>query len=506
MPNYKVVNSDQLDSDITVVADAIREKSGTSGKMAFPNGMADAVRSISSGVELPELDNPGTAGDVALGKQFIDGNGSVIEGTLEEKYVLQISDQVSVETDDGTIELVAPVQTDCIIRKGKYSRLIARASAFGDALPEQVTKGTTFTSAYGVNIEGTMEPGSGGVNTSDATATAEDIAIGKTAYVNGEMVTGTIEDGDTWHYYYNGGVSAYEEDGAICFDHAFDKDVLYRKGERIILAHSDLGDALPQEVVKGRTFTTSKGVKIEGTMEPGSGGSEAVLNFEVVGGTAAPANPSENTIWMNTDQNITGWYLSHSEPTEPSEGMAWICLGAFGDTEFNALKENGIQIFLIAGYQYINHVWEKKPIECYQNGEWVEFTKILLFNSGNQFAYLTGGWIAVNAGITIVVGEEIVSDITGGSNRDASVYTHNLIDVTDFSTLVCRVNKDSGKMNFGITKDNSSLVPQMNAKTLTTVSGEQEVRVNLSDISGLYYIAIHFDVCKGRVSSVWLER
>ena len=58
MPNYKVVNSDQLDSDITAVADAIRERSGTSGKMAFPNGMADAVRSIPSGggAELPKLD------------------------------------------------------------------------------------------------------------------------------------------------------------------------------------------------------------------------------------------------------------------------------------------------------------------------------------------------------------------------------------------------------------------------------------------------------------------
>lgn len=42
MPNYKIVDADQLDADMESVADKIRSKSGTSAKLSFPDGfMAD---------------------------------------------------------------------------------------------------------------------------------------------------------------------------------------------------------------------------------------------------------------------------------------------------------------------------------------------------------------------------------------------------------------------------------------------------------------------------------
>lgn len=44
------------------------------------------------------------------------------------------------------------------------------------------------------------------------------------------------------------------------------------------------------------------------------GGGGAPLNFKVVGGTSAPSNPKENTIWVNTDSAITGWHFGAEEP------------------------------------------------------------------------------------------------------------------------------------------------------------------------------------------------
>lgn len=52
MATYKLVNADQLDSDLTSVGNAIRSKGGTSAGLSFPAGMVSAIGAISTGVEL----------------------------------------------------------------------------------------------------------------------------------------------------------------------------------------------------------------------------------------------------------------------------------------------------------------------------------------------------------------------------------------------------------------------------------------------------------------------
>ena len=56
---------------------------------------------------------------------------------------------------------------------------------------DKLLKGATAHDASGEPITGTMKAG---IDTSDATATASDIAKGKTAYVNGEKVTGSVNE------------------------------------------------------------------------------------------------------------------------------------------------------------------------------------------------------------------------------------------------------------------------------------------------------------------------
>lgn len=51
----KLVDSTQLDADLTSVANAIRSKGGTSSQLAFPSGFVSAIGDISTGLDIKKL-------------------------------------------------------------------------------------------------------------------------------------------------------------------------------------------------------------------------------------------------------------------------------------------------------------------------------------------------------------------------------------------------------------------------------------------------------------------
>lgn len=117
--------------------------------------------------------------------------------------------------------------------------------------------------------------------------------------------------------------------------------------------------------------------------------SSAGPNFKVVGGTAQPENPEENTIWINTGTEITGWEFSATQPSVATEGFVWVKTYNTGYTPFNMLTDNAVYIYPSRVSQMINGTWKDIEMSFYANGTWDTGNKILFDGAwhGDWYTY-----------------------------------------------------------------------------------------------------------------------
>ena len=172
--------------------------------------------------------------------------------------------------------------------------------------PENLLAGATAHDKTGKQIVGTMIQSSG-IDTSDATALPEDIVSGKTAYVDGEKVTGSMVSLDASHPTVgNGRISIGKSGKDICItlnNVSLDNASAYLKNGGMFRLNGNgslgtfFGDATPEDVRKGKKFTSKDGVAT-GTMETSSGGSGVQVK------TGTTSSPTINTGLSKIDKLI----------------------------------------------------------------------------------------------------------------------------------------------------------------------------------------------------------
>lgn len=227
------------------------------------------------------------------------------------------------------------------------------------------------------------------------------------------------------------------------------------------------------------------------------------LNFNVVGGTTAPSSPAENTIWVETDVDITGSILSPTEPANPTEGMVWILTGNSGGAHFEAMKAGDYQfgtIFPIEAKQYVGGAFVYKIAKSYQSGAWVDLA-CYLYNKGDECTNITGGWVAFShtteaslysAGC--IKGADRLTLKTSSSRSSVAFGTANMVDLTPYSFIEFTVPKCVECWTFGVSKyRDTNTYTNTAAKVNTSLSSppiNNLVRVDVTNLTGSYYVFI----------------
>lgn len=228
------------------------------------------------------------------------------------------------------------------------------------------------------------------------------------------------------------------------------------------------------------------------------------LSFEVVG-NPQPENPKANTIWVDTDVEITGWDFSAAEPANPAEGMVWFAVGTASSVAFNALKENSVMVYPLSAKQYSGGAWVSRTAKSRMDDQWVDWFvwNGQLYQNGNEFTNETGGWYAANEGslvsstiASIARNEDNMVLTVNGGRKSAMLTSRKPIDLTDFDLvtfegLIHPGTATTDKAAYGYLyayKDNGGTLTNAARADIKASKTAGTVTLNVSGLSGEHYI------------------
>ena len=233
-------------------------------------------------------------------------------------------------------------------------------------------------------------------------------------------------------------------------------------------------------------------------------------NFEIAG-NPQPAQPGENTIWVDTDEKISGWIFSAVQP-EGQEGLLWIRTDVFSSAPFNALKKNTLIVYPLSARLYTGGAWKNVAAKNWRSGTWVSWIpENALYYHGDECTPVSGGWqargwknesnyegvipIIINRDdhmeITVPSGNVVSGAVEIKTDRDFTNISGITIDfeaeIHDYFPLLMVIDRNAAYLESAVRSVNI-VGDRVNAGIFT----RRTVTLDTTGLTGMYDLAIGF--------------
>lgn len=220
-----------------------------------------------------------------------------------------------------------------------------------------------------------------------------------------------------------------------------------------------------------------------GRTNAGFGGGGGGLR--IVSGLTEPVKPKENMIWVKSDKAGKKYVFAEAAPEAPFEGMIW-----FSATGGGIITQANV---------YADGAWNRVDAYMYLSGAWVHIASAWdgeLYDSGNQYKSVTGGWKSYAGSLT-----EPNGYLYGQSSYTTRIGTVKPIDMSSYTQLHVigggygEYMSEGSALNIrhavGVSDNpgNGTFLASALLNTTYNVANVKEVVIDISNITGSHYVS-----------------